>query len=212
MSAARSRSATPDKKPGRGNNDKLKNDMIDFLIKNKLGWDPVHANSVGSTFVNSVCDCLWYIDGNFQSLSCGVPDCFRGYNKPELHKKRKRDESILESTELFALSNSLYTLASMSYMKTQQWKSMYEAILHLANNLHKYATYLDKQNEKMHEHHEKHSCINQVNEWHFLQGKSDIAPGPSARYRTLHLELDKTEPYCPIFLNDHMPSDSRRKH
>ena len=66
---------------------------------------PAHANSVGSTFVNSVCGCLWYIDGNFQSLSSGVPECFhcfQGYNKPELCKKRKRDESNLKSTELFA--------------------------------------------------------------------------------------------------------------
>ena len=89
---------------------------------------------------------------------------------------------------------------------------MYEAILRLANNLHKYGTYLEKQNEKMQEHHEKLSCINQVDEWHFLQGKSDIAPGTSARYRTLHLELEMTEPYCPIFLSDHIPSDSRRMH
>ena len=57
MSAARSRSATPDKKLcGGTNKDRLKNDMIDFLVKNKLGWDPAHANSVGSAFVNSVCD------------------------------------------------------------------------------------------------------------------------------------------------------------
>ena len=101
---------------------------------------------------------------------------------------------------------------NLSYMKSQQWKSIYEATLHLANTLHKHSAYFEKQNEKMQERHEKRSCIDQVDEWQFLQGKSDIAPGPSARYHTLHLELEKTEPYRPIFLNDHMPSDSRRRH
>ena len=89
---------------------------------------------------------------------------------------------------------------------------MYEAVLHLANSLRMYATYLQEKNAQMKEHHEKRSRINDVDEWQYLSGKEEIFPGPSARYRTLHLELEKSQPYTPVFLNDHLPSDPRRKY
>ena len=94
METAKIKTAVPDKKLESGNKkNQLKNDIIDFLVKNKLGWDPAHATSIGCTFVNAVSDTLWYIDGNFSSLSsrgCAVPELFevfQGYNNPDLHKK-----------------------------------------------------------------------------------------------------------------------------
>lgn len=104
---------------------------------------------------------LWYVDGNFATLherGCSVPSSlqqFQGYNQPELRKKRKRDESNLKSTELEAYSNSLFTLASSSYFKTEQWKAMHEVILRLADNLRKYVAYLQSKNTSMQEHHGK---------------------------------------------------------
>ena len=211
METAKIKTAVPDKKLESGNKkNQLKNDIIDFLVINKLGWDPAHATSIGCKFVNTVSDTLWYIDGNFSSLSsrgCAVPelfDVFQGYNKPELHKKRKRDESNLKATELTAYSNSLFTLAGKSYMKTNRWKDVNKAILDLANNLHKYATYLEQKNVKMQQHHVKYSCVGQVDEWNFLTG-TEIAPGSNACYHILHVELENSEPYQPIFVNDHMP-------
>ena len=144
-----------------------------------------------------------------------VPECFhsfQGYNKPESRKKSKRDEHNLKCENLLILSNSLFTLAGSSYMKTAQWKAMYEAVLHLANSLRMYATYLQEKNAQMKEHHEKRSRINDVDEWQYLSGKEGIFPGPSARYCMLHLELEKSQPYTPVFLNDHLPSDPRRKY
>ena len=161
METAKIKTAVPDKKLETGNKkNQLKNDVIDFLVKNKLGWDPAHAASIGCTFVNTVSDSLWYINGNFSSLSSTVPglfQVFQGYNRPELHKKRKRDESNLKATELTAYSNSLFTLAGMSYMKTNRWKDVNKAVLDLANNLRKYATYLEQKNVKMRQHHKKRS-------------------------------------------------------
>ena len=89
---------------------------------------------------------------------------------------------------------------------------MYEALLRFADNLRKYVAYLEKKNHEMQEHHEKRSCVSQVDDRQFLPGKMGIAPGPAARLRTLHLALQCTEDYNPIFLNDLVPCDPWKKY
>ena len=69
----------------------------------------------------------------------------------------------------------------MSFMKTNQWKGVNEVILGLAINSHKYATYLEQKNVKMQQHHEKRSCVGQVDEWNFLPG-TELASGSNACY------------------------------
>ena len=136
LQAAKERSHVPTKYTIKQPNAKLtlKNDVIEWLAQNQLGWEKAFAESVGRTFVNTLADVLWYIDGNFATLhdrGCGVTACFesfQGYNKPEERKKRKRDETNLKASELTAFSNSLFTLASSSYLKADRWKSVYEGI------------------------------------------------------------------------------------
>ena len=72
---------------------KLKNDIINWIQTNKLGWEPSHAQQLGVASVNTLANTLRMIDGNHQMLadrSCQVPtmfDHFQGYNRPELCKK-----------------------------------------------------------------------------------------------------------------------------
>ena len=47
---------------------KLKNDMIDWLSENKLGRENAYTETIGRTFVNTLVEVLWYVDGNFQTL------------------------------------------------------------------------------------------------------------------------------------------------
>ena len=74
---------------------KLKNDMIDCLSENKLGWGSAYSETNGRTFVNTLAEVIRYADGNYQSLhdrGCGIPEMFshfQAYNKPELRKKEK---------------------------------------------------------------------------------------------------------------------------
>ena len=51
-----------------------------------------------------------------------------------------------------------------------------------------------------------------VDDWQFLPGKMGIAPDPAAQYCTLHLAVQRTQDYNPIFLNDHAPCDTRKKY
>ena len=104
----------------------LKNNIIGFLAKNKLGWSASYAEQCGKAFVNILSDVLWYIDGNHHTLKDrghGVPslfEAFQGYNRPEISKKRRIDSSKLQSSSLLSYSASLFNLSGNSYMKRSQ--------------------------------------------------------------------------------------------
>lgn len=53
----------------------MKNDIIDCLAQNKLGWKAAMAKQLGLTLVNTPIDAIWYIDGNGKT----VPDQFLGF-------------------------------------------------------------------------------------------------------------------------------------
>ena len=55
---------------------KMKNDILDWLAKTELGWEASVAKPVGSAFVNTLSDVLWYLDGSEKILadrSLGIP-------------------------------------------------------------------------------------------------------------------------------------------
>lgn len=143
----------------------LKNNIIGFLAKNKLGWSAAYAEQCGKAFVNILSDVLWYIDGNHHTLKDrghGVPalfEAFQGYNKPEGNKKKRIDSSKLQSSSLLSHSASLFNLSGNSYMKRSQWNSVREAIVRLGEDLRKHAAYLSHQNELVQGNHAKKSCV-----------------------------------------------------
>ncbi len=197
----------------------LKNDMIDFLAKNRLGWSASHAQQCGKSFVNILGEVMWNFDGNHQTLydrGHGVPALFsqfKGYNLPTKHKKRKIDEGRLKSTELLSHSSSLFVLAGNSYMKFRQWSSVREAILQLAENLRKHAAYLNRQNERVQDNNAKRVCVHtDVDDIKVLDCTAYINPKLSNCYQSLHAALFQCSEYEPILIEDYSPSDFRRRY
>ena len=75
----------------------LKNDLIDFLEENKLGWTASSAQECGRLFVNTLADVLWYIDGNNNTLADqghDVPALFKAFKG---YYKQKRGKLIIPS-------------------------------------------------------------------------------------------------------------------
>ena len=74
--------------------DKLYNDLISFTKSKSLKWNSSEISS--GTAAKCLRDALWYIDGMSDTLnerSCTIPEVFSqftGYNKPKIHKHRKR--------------------------------------------------------------------------------------------------------------------------
>ena len=78
----------------------LQNQIISWLRDNQIGWTTDLKATSGKTFVETLAGALWYIDGHHDGLgaqACHVPSMFnqfQGFNKPELHKKRKEKEVL----------------------------------------------------------------------------------------------------------------------
>ena len=133
----------------------MKNDLLNFLEKNKLGWMASCAQQCGELFVSTLVDVLWYVDGNHQTLAIhghGVPVlliCSLQQEKTcqKTGKKRKIDHTKLKAAELLAHSSNLSYLTRSTYMKKQQWSKVREAVLCLGDNLNKHAIYLNHRNE-----------------------------------------------------------------
>ena len=220
MASSRQTASLPSKWEIKTPNKKLemKNYVIDFLENNKLGWDPSHAQQCGTAFVNTLVDSLWYIDGSHKTLSDrGYPipamfDAFEGYNKPEARKKRKRSHENLTASELEVHSSALFSVAGSSYMKHQNWRSVREAVLRLAENFRRYSDYLKKQREIV-AGEAKQCCIRtDVDELTVLKQTLVIKPTLAARYKSLHAALLHTLDFEPVLLEDHCPAHPRRKH
>ncbi|CAB4034119.1 Hypothetical predicted protein, partial [Paramuricea clavata] len=96
----------------------LKNDILGCLEINELGWTADAVTDQGCNFINTLADVLWAIDGHDKTLQdrgCGIPEMFK-------HLQGYNKPEI-----------------------TKHRKRVYNALLRLADNLRKYANYLDEQ-------------------------------------------------------------------
>ena len=168
--------------------------------------------------MNTLANTLWIIDGNHQTLAdrgCRVPalfEPFQGYNRPELRKKRKIDHSKLYANEVEVHSVLLFDLASNSYMKRQQWLTVREAVLKLADNLRKYVSYLGKQNREVKKYQAKKVVQSDVDNFDVLPGSSNIKSTLADRYRSLHVAILHAKEFETILVEDHSPPCPKRRY
>lgn len=214
MANASQKDCVPDKLNGTNGNARLYNDIIDWLVCNKLGWQKQSVPTVGKEFVTILCDVLWYIDGHHVTLKDrgnAVPGMFakfQGYNMPEKHKHRKREGSNLKSSVLLEKSSALFRMCGSTYLKGATVASHW---LRLADNLRKHSEYLDKQNATVKLGHDRKVRRIDQHEWE-VYGTMPIPPTMKARYGTLHDSLVKSPLYTPVFLNNFAPTDARRRY
>ena len=107
MSASKKANHLPEKHPNVTKNKlKLHHDVIDWLAEQSVGFLSTNKESLGKTFVNTLVDALWYIDGNggtLESCACHIPDALqhlKDYRCPMKTKKRKIDPSCLQEPTL----------------------------------------------------------------------------------------------------------------
>ena len=123
----------------RNKKDKLYNEIIYYLELKKLHWNSNEVNSSGTNFVKSLCEVLWYIDGNQSTISARgyqIPACFKdfqGFNAPELSKHRKRSAGNMSADIIQSLSTKLFRLLQANYFSRENWASMRQSCELLAN-------------------------------------------------------------------------------
>ena len=169
--------------------------------------------------MNTLADVMWYIDGNHVTLSsrsCAVPDSFahfQGYNTPEKRKRKRIAAENLKQAELLAYSGTLFELATNSFMKSDAWKCLYNAILRLATNLRKYADFLKKSSVNMAIHHNKIlKGADETDRVQLLRSTAVIKPTFQARYKQLHTAIAHADKYEVICANDYSPVEPTKKY
>ena len=92
---------------------RLHNEIVKFLAINNVGWnDPKY----GKSFISDLCNVLCYVDGHHEILasrSCQSPSLFKsfkGFNKPELSKHRKKSISNMSKEKLLEYSTVITEL------------------------------------------------------------------------------------------------------
>ena len=205
---------------GTTNKIKMKNDILDMLKRNNVGWTALNAPSLGIQFVNTVTECLWLLDGNqhtLESRGCTVPKLFQSfvnYNKPETHKHKRKHIENLSSSLLIEQSVSILNLTEMSFMRSKAWVHIRESLLQLAMNLRKYVTYLEHQKDKSSERHAKKSfeeLFSNQSPFQIFNPTISTIPSSIANYKSLSNALTAVEEYKPIFLNNFAPAEPWRK-
>ncbi|CAB4000679.1 Hypothetical predicted protein [Paramuricea clavata] len=215
--AARTLTCVPSNVVVHNQKDKLKNDIISWLKKNGVGWSLQYVETLGNKFLNTLADVMWYIDGNHVTLSsrsCAVPDSFahfQGYNTPEKRKRKRIAAENLKQAELLAYSGTLFELAANSFMKSDAWKCLYNAILRLATNLRKYADFLNSVNMAIH-HNKILKGADETDRVQLLQSTAVIKPTFQARYKQLHTAIAHADKYEVICANDYSPVEPTKKY
>lgn len=214
LQGAKSRSCLPSQFIVNNNKDKLKNDVISWLEKNKVGWSKDLAQTQGNKFVNILSNILWDIDGNHSTLASrgyGVPAIltqFEGYNKPEMRKRKKISVVNLKKNNIQAHSSACFDLASQAYMNADPWHLIKEGILQLADNLRKYVDFLEKTNAAMKEHHEKTQTkdVHETDKFRVINASHIVTPSLRVKYHTLVQAINNSGFYEVINVNNHSPT------
>ena len=86
------------------------------------------------------------MDGNAKTLEeryLSVPvlsNQFQGYKLPEKHKHKKICAETMKAADLKCHATALSTLSACSYMRSQRWSSVFNAVQEFATHLQKYAS------------------------------------------------------------------------
>ena len=159
---------------------KPKNKFREFLALNNVGWSADCVSKYGPSFINTVSDCMWYIDEHHESLSrqvCGVPVGLRhlqNYNKPELHGHKRKGWVVLCKETLRQYVISLNSALAHAYMQSESWRCIRSILEKLSTQLSKYETYLEKKNEQAAEHHTRTSLSTDDDNMEVMEAKRSL--------------------------------------
>ena len=201
----------------RNRKDKLYNHLQSYCEKKELTWKAEEVNTLGVSFLKSLCDVLWYIDGHqhvFASRGCPIPDVLAEfhYNTPELSKHRKRAASNMTCDELEALASKLFEVLQLSFLHRPRWVEMKANLETLAHSLSKYSNMLREKSKTMKLVHTSSNPWRSLSKGLDLFYLASIANVALEEIRALNTKVVEAGPYQFLDLNDYAPSESKKRY
>ena len=191
--------------------DELHNDILGMLNEENLLF-PGAEVSAGKNFVQTLVECLWYVDGHHETLkkqSSSVPEYFSrfvGYNLPQLSKHRKRQASNLSSAVLKSLASSLFQNLRASFWSKVSFRHLQKHTRALAQSLANYSEYLLSQNKTMKHHHALPLPVRQLSDGLSIKFIKPCSGEPLVQFDSLIAAIGSKEDFEHLFLNDFTPA------
>ena len=190
-------------------NQRLFNDVIDWLVTMNIGWTPDLVCSVGEKCVEVLVSSLWYLDPcrkQFIDRSISLPsvlDHFQGYND---WKSKKEKQPQLSYDGLTLRLDNLSQLLSQPWIFKTPFAELRKVISDLADGLNKYRTYLKQQRDTW------NGSVLSLTPARTISKSIELIPIPVVRqcvssYTSIQKSLKEKAFYSPIFLNEFAPDD-----
>ena len=196
----------------------MKGQVHQWLEERHLGWSPDSVDCAGKNFLNGFTEVLWYIDGHegtLASFGCGIPQDFHvllGYNQPEKSKHRRKDVTNLSCDVLHHHISTLNHFLLQSWIKSAPWLPIKELLSQLTTSLLKYVAYMKNKNAEMKRNHAMSQPVRNIDDsvsYTSIQPAVWVKPSLAKQYAALEATLLAKDYFCPVFVNDFAPAESR---
>ena len=202
----------------RNKRDALYNDLLSLIESMELQWkaDEVH-DGTATKVIQALRDVLWYIDGSHVTLaerSCEVPELFQkfdGYNKPEIHKHRKRQVASLSRDVLLAHSQSLFGILQFPFWNRPKWLDVKSSVENLARSLASYADLLLAKRMKMQVVHSSQEVVRNISQ-NLTVRFTGVCAMPPTFLAPVSEAILAAGPDVPLEVGALLPSDRRRRY
>ena len=194
------------------------NDVLSLIESIELQWkaDEVHDGTV-TKVIQALRDVLWYIDGSHATLaeqSCEVPELFQkfnGYNKPEIHKHRKRQVASLSWDVLLAHSQNLFGILQFPFWNRPKWLDVKSLVENLARSLASYADLLLAKRMKMQVVHSSQEVVRNISQ-NLTVRFTGVRAMPPTFLAPVCEAIVAAGPDVPQEVGALLPSDRRRRY
>ena len=198
--------------------DKLYNDLVSFTKLKSLKWNSSEISSgTAAKCLSTLRDALWYIDGMSDTLnerSCTIPEVFNqftGYNKPEIHKHRKRACQSLSRELLLFHSQALFSCVSNPFWSREMWLALKKDVEQLSRSLASYADHLLDKRTRMHSIYSSREMTRTIAE-NLSISYIENCRHPSLALSSISDQIDQMQPNTPLDLRPLLPNDRRRRY
>ena len=196
--------------------DKLHNDVIETLKKNKVGFLPSQRVIEGGNFVSVLTNALWYLDPQLEKLAQ------RHIHLPELYSKlkgyrdmRKAHQKIpeIKSVDMEYHVGKLADILMAPWSMNKQFSNFRSALSQLVDGMQKYLDYLQTSKTRSANRHLSEEPIRGFKDNWLLEKLDSVSVSNSSDYDRLQESLSALDDYTPLPTTEFEPQNvmDRRK-
>ena len=194
----------------------LYNDVLDMLVKMKVGWSPGVIKTTGEKFVKALSDALWTLDPHHKSFadrSITIPSDFHEFSGYNDWQRKKQKKPQLTQAMLKNHMDRLSDFLMQPWFCLSRFDALRSLVEKLLETMHQYILYLEAHNRRMIRSHQSPEPIRSVDQSISVFTVAEVDGPTKSEYTELEEVMLSKEFYDPVFLNDLSPKERyQRRH